>query len=205
MRHVADCIRDKIVRGEITSSDRIDIEALSHEFNVSKIPVREALLVLKNEGLVTYEPVKGASAVHIPGEQLDELFALKKLLASQLLAASLPHITDEKLNEAKSKLSILTSTTSSPQWSEASSQFFECLYSGAKRPKTLEFINTLSAKTTRYDSVFFNNRKYKLQIFSTFRKLIEFCSQKHVELAINQLQLHIEFSRELVKQACNSN
>jgi len=104
---VVETLREKILSGEIKAGQPLRQAALAEELNVSRIPVREALLQLEAEGLVAFEPHKGATATELNVEQVDELFELRAMLEADLLAASIPHITDESLDEATDLLSRL--------------------------------------------------------------------------------------------------
>ena len=196
---VANNIKEKIIQGDISPAQKIDIDALAQEFQVSRIPVREALLVLKREGLVTYEPTIGAKAIHVDLDQIEELFRLKKLLSSHLLLASLPYISEDKLNEAKHVLIKLGTTTSATHWCQYNQTFFHCLYSGVDKPKTIELLTTLAIKITQFERLFFANTKYKLVIHTTYRNLIDCCQQKNAEKALNQLHQLLSFSMESIK------
>ncbi len=53
---ILDGVRQLILRGELKPGERIRQEALASEYGVSRIPVREALRQLENEGLVSLVP-----------------------------------------------------------------------------------------------------------------------------------------------------
>jgi len=72
----ADEIRSRIVRGELGLGSPLSENALALELGVSKTPIREALLQLKMEGLVSIQPQRGSFVFDMtPGEikQLGEL------------------------------------------------------------------------------------------------------------------------------------
>jgi DNA-binding FadR family transcriptional regulator len=65
---IADELRSRILRGELGNGDHLaKEEELREEFNVSKASMREALLILDTEGLITVRRGKiGGSVVHLP-------------------------------------------------------------------------------------------------------------------------------------------
>ena len=71
---VVETLREKILSGEIKAGQPLRQAALADELNVSRIPIREALLQLEGEGLVAFEPHKGATATELNADQVDELF-----------------------------------------------------------------------------------------------------------------------------------
>jgi hypothetical protein len=53
-------LRDEIIRGDIVPGQRLRLEEIATRFDVSTMPVREALRDLEAEGLVTIFPHRGA-------------------------------------------------------------------------------------------------------------------------------------------------
>ena len=82
---VAEAIREKILSGEIKAGEPLRQAALAEELNVSRIPVREALLQLEAEGLVNFEAHKGATATQLSADQIDEIFG--KVTAVSMLCS----------------------------------------------------------------------------------------------------------------------
>lgn len=73
---VYDYITTRIVSGEITPEDRIDEQKISAELNVSKTPVREALLQLYAEGVLDKAPRKGFSVKGLGEEEVCQLYVV---------------------------------------------------------------------------------------------------------------------------------
>ncbi|QCB97630.1 GntR family transcriptional regulator [Arthrobacter sp. PAMC25564] len=47
---IAESLRNRILTGEFKPGSRIDLAAVSEEWGVSQLPVREALIALEGEG-----------------------------------------------------------------------------------------------------------------------------------------------------------
>ena len=61
-------LRDRILTGRLRAGSRIDLDEITREFGTSRTPVREALLELSYEGLVSVTPRSGITVVGItPG------------------------------------------------------------------------------------------------------------------------------------------
>ena len=56
---VVDRLREMILSGELVGGDRLLEVTLSDQLQVSRTPIREALIVLAEEGLVEYRPNRG--------------------------------------------------------------------------------------------------------------------------------------------------
>lgn len=76
----ADAIRSRIIGGQFQFGEALSEIALAHELGVSKTPVREAFLQLKNEGLVDIQPQRGTFVFQMTGQQLRQLAEMRELL-----------------------------------------------------------------------------------------------------------------------------
>jgi DNA-binding GntR family transcriptional regulator len=92
-------LRDRILTGALRAGTRLDLDAISGEFGVSRTPVREALLELSFQGLVEIAPRSGITVVGItPGESMDN-FAILAALSGKAAEWSALRITPGPLEE----------------------------------------------------------------------------------------------------------
>ena len=71
---------------------------------ISRGPVREALLLLVQEGLVTHSPNRGFSVVQITAADLQEIHDVRVPLETTALAMAKPHITERDIAKLEEKL-----------------------------------------------------------------------------------------------------
>jgi DNA-binding GntR family transcriptional regulator len=197
---VVENLRERIVIGEIKPGERIFQEVLAKEYNVSKIPIREALQLLNGEGYICIEANKGATASIINPEQIDELFSMKMLLETDLLADSLLNISNEKLSEAREIVAKLDMVTSASNCSELTKQYYNCLYSGIKRPETQKILNLLRVKTERCSRMLYQKTQYQEHRNIAVKKLLEYCCARQVDMAVSQLKYHLTDTKNEIKR-----
>ncbi|MBV7315128.1 GntR family transcriptional regulator [Shewanella sp. NIFS-20-20] len=209
---VVEVLREKILSGDIGAGEPLRQSALAEELNVSRIPIREALVQLEAEGLVKFEAHKGATATELSVTQAKELFELRALIETELLAKAIPNIQDDDLKQAEQVLNQLESAFKTEDavgsWSELNTQFHTCLYQPANRPHTLDVVHGLNTNCDRY---------IRLQLLLTggipqaeqdHRDLLEFCRTKQTDKAVKLLRNHILHAAnaisELVEQQTNN-
>jgi len=66
-------LRENIVNGKLKMGQVLSERSISEELGVSKSPVREALAQLRDEGLVTIEPQKGAKVFSLTNEEVAQI------------------------------------------------------------------------------------------------------------------------------------
>ena len=76
-QQLVDSIREDILSGHYEPHSNLRQDALAEKYGVSRIPVREALLQLEGEGLVSIQPRR--VAIVTPNSQLEvhDVFALR--------------------------------------------------------------------------------------------------------------------------------
>ncbi|MEW6993283.1 GntR family transcriptional regulator [Colwelliaceae bacterium MEBiC 14330] len=200
---VVETLREKILSGEFKAGESLRQAALATELNVSRIPVREALLQLEGEGLVVFEPHKGATVTELNAKHVDELFELRAMLEGNLLAASLPLLTEEKLAEASAILAkldkALGTENAANTWSELNSNYHNCLYSAANRPQTQDLVNTLNKNADRYIRMHLLWAGGISKAGPEHNQLLAFCRTGDVDEAVAVLRHHILSSRDEIK------
>ena len=93
-------IRHRIMGGEIAVGERIRALQLAQELDMSAVPVREALQLLKGEGLVIITGHRGATVAPTSAQDLSELYDLRLLLEANAVKSVHP----EAFLEARSRI-----------------------------------------------------------------------------------------------------
>ncbi|SEK70667.1 transcriptional regulator, GntR family [Colwellia chukchiensis] len=204
---VVETLREKILSGEIKAGQPLRQAALANELSVSRIPIREALLQLEGEGLVAFEPHKGATATELNAHQVDELFELRAMLEADLLASSLLHISDETLQQAAKVLKQLDEALGKENavntWSELNSNYHNCLYSAARRPQTQDLVNTLNKNADRYIRMHLLWAGGMSKAGTEHNELLILCQERNIDKAVGLLKQHILGSRDEIKAFLN--
>lgn len=86
---VADQIREAIVEGRYSLGEALSENSLTETLGTSKTPVREALTLLKHEGLVNIIPQKGTFVFTMSVDDITELSTYRFALESMALDLSL--------------------------------------------------------------------------------------------------------------------
>ncbi|VEB42276.1 Carbon starvation induced regulator [Chromobacterium violaceum] len=87
---VTESLRRRILSGEFADGQQLRQEALSNEYGVSRVPVREALRQLEAEGLIQIIDHKGALVSKLSLEDILELLEVRAMLECSLLKAAIP-------------------------------------------------------------------------------------------------------------------
>lgn len=93
----ADMIREAIFDGRISAGRRMKEADLAREFGLSRTPIREALLVLQAEGLLSAEPHRGSVVRTYSNDEIDDLYDLRALLESHAARRAASRVGENQL------------------------------------------------------------------------------------------------------------
>ena len=150
---VAAWIRDKIVAGELTPGERIRQDAVAKACGTSRIPVREALNRLRDEGLVTLVAHVGARVARLDHQELDEIYALRELIEPWVLSQSVPNLTAEhhrRLQGLIEEMERVAGQEDPADWVACDRVFHLASYSAAPLPRALALIESFWDRSQQY-------------------------------------------------------
>ncbi|HSV66006.1 MAG TPA: GntR family transcriptional regulator [Mycobacteriales bacterium] len=104
---VASRLRQDIVSGALAPGERIVEEQLTRRFGTSRAPLREALRLLSQQGLVEHSPRRGVRVATLSETDADELFELRHTLEELAIRKALRRAGQVDLGELDATLAAL--------------------------------------------------------------------------------------------------
>jgi DNA-binding GntR family transcriptional regulator len=99
--HAYELIRQRLLDGSTAPGDRLVIERLAREINVSVVPVREAIRRLEAEGFVTFTRNVGAAVANIDLDRYPETVESLAILEGAATGLAAPHLTAGDIKKAR--------------------------------------------------------------------------------------------------------
>ena len=82
---VVSYVKNRILSGTLKGGDRLIETDISNHFNISRAPVREAMRILNEQGLITFSPRKGNHVIEMDPAEIMEVFEIRTSLETQIL------------------------------------------------------------------------------------------------------------------------
>lgn len=82
---VVSYVKNRILSGTLKGGDRLIETDISTHFNISRAPVREAMRILNEQGLITFSPRKGNHVIEMEPAEIMEVFEIRTSLETQIL------------------------------------------------------------------------------------------------------------------------
>jgi DNA-binding GntR family transcriptional regulator len=95
-------LREAIIVGEFPAESHIRTEHIAGNLGVSATPVREALMILQSEGIVSWEARGGFKVVRITLQDIEDLFKVQAFIAGELAAKATRLIQPSSIAELRS-------------------------------------------------------------------------------------------------------
>ncbi|MEM7507862.1 MAG: GntR family transcriptional regulator [Pseudomonadota bacterium] len=145
-------LRDLIVRGTLAPGSKVQEQALSDQFQVSRTPLREALRSLAAEGLVVLTPRRGATIAEITRRDLEEAFPI--LGALEALAGELAcgNLTDDDIARARTLQAKLVQAHEAgdlANYSAANAALHKLILQAAANPLLSKMLKSLDGRVRR--------------------------------------------------------
>ena len=104
---LTDVVRDFILSGEISPAVAIRQDALATRLKVSKIPLREALARLEQDGLVVSHPNRGYFVTPLSAAEAEEVYALRLKIEPEAAAYACTKANPAAQKAARDALNLL--------------------------------------------------------------------------------------------------
>jgi DNA-binding GntR family transcriptional regulator len=146
-------IESAIASGELLPGDAIDDIALAHHYKVSRTPVREALLQLQAQGILSSTPRGGSMVAKMNLQQLLSLWELLAELEGIAVRLACERMTNDdikalmKLHRSSKKIA---DKEDMDGWQEANLKFHEIIYEGARNPFLRQEVLRIRSRTGVY-------------------------------------------------------
>ena len=147
---VYEALRKAIIEGDLAEGENLRQDQIASMFNTSRIPVREALSRLEQNGLITTQRYKGAVVAGLSIEEIEEIFEFRALIEAEVIRLAVPNLTGKVLDAARRHCQAFDSEANSAMWGEINRNFHYSLYEAARRPYYLQIVRASLDRIDRY-------------------------------------------------------
>jgi DNA-binding GntR family transcriptional regulator len=143
-------IRDAILDEVFKPGDWLPELDLAANFQVSRSPIREALLVLEREGTVVTEPHKGARVRPLSAKETLDIAEIRLDLITSAVKTAHRHLSSADFDLAYKLAKQITRSNSAKEQFEYNHRFWDIIFEASRRPVRREIFRQIDDRTTRY-------------------------------------------------------
>lgn len=149
---LVDRLRKLIVQGDLAPGSKVNEQALSERFGVSRTPLREALRALASEGLVILTPRRGASIAPFLIEDVEQAFPVLGALEALAGELACEQISDREIEKARALQADLEASHASgdlARYGRANAETHLLILTAAQNPTLAAMVKSLDGRARR--------------------------------------------------------
>jgi len=189
-----DAIEDLIATGQFSPGDPLDETELAKRFNVSRTPIREALIQLASMGLVMVRPRRGAIVATAAPEQLVEMFdvmAELEAMCGRLAARRMSAADHDTLKSAHEACREACAAGDADDYYYKNEQFHDTIYAGSHNNFLAEQARALHRRLRPYRRLQLRVRNRLPTSFEEHDQVVNAILAGDGELTANLLRQHV--------------
>lgn len=189
-------LKKLIVSGEMLGGTPLRQDDIAKQHGVSKIPVREALRRLENEGLVEFRQQRGAIVRKITEQEVMQLFDIRVALECRALELAIPNMIEDDFNQAAQILEDYQKETRSEKWSELNLKFHHCIYEPCGNPVLMNMISELEQRIGSFVRLRVSKASGQERPMHEHHEILNYCKTEDIPNAVKMLRKHIETTQK---------
>lgn len=189
---IANIIKENIIQRNLKPGERIDVKSLSKQFQISQIPVREALKKLESEGFVESRSYKGFFVCAYTNQDLKNIGEARLMVETYCLSTHFENI-DRNILQRIYNLMQQSDKEQLEEYIQKDFELHNLIVSASNNPFIIDFYKSLREK------IFF---------FVSIQKDFETCRNQHIEIiesiikkdkeqAVKALKNHILYATDI--------
>jgi DNA-binding GntR family transcriptional regulator len=142
---VARWIRRAIFSGELKPGERINQEEVAEKLELSRLPVREAIIALEREGLLRTIPRRGSFVREFRRQDILDQYEIYAMVASLATERAAANLSEEEIASLRCSVEEMASQTD-PSRREAANDLFHTIINRASRsPRVMWLLGLLAS------------------------------------------------------------
>jgi DNA-binding GntR family transcriptional regulator len=193
-------LKDAVRHANLQPGTPLSENRISKILGISRTPVREALQVLSQEGLVEIIPGRAITVASRSIREVLDVLHLRLLLEpelARLVAESITPAQLERLWDCLVKMETAVAEQDRPAWSKADTDWHEILSEACPNQLLGEMVLQMRNRIHRYANI---DHQLKIEQLHTgtveHRRIVEATAAHDGQLAEEQIRLHLESLRE---------
>ncbi|MDA8392072.1 MAG: GntR family transcriptional regulator [Actinomycetota bacterium] len=197
---VTRALRDDIVAGAHSPGERLTEERLALHYNVSRVPVREAIRTLEAEGFLRVVPYAGTTVARLSDREIQDLLDVRAALEVLAVQRAAVHRTREDLARLQEVLAEGAAAASSTRYAAVAAlntRFHLLIAAASGNSELVSVLTTLSAKIQWAYSASVSSRAGAS--WSEHKSILSKIARGDPEGAAHELEKHIVNARRAVR------
>jgi DNA-binding GntR family transcriptional regulator len=198
---IVERIKGAIESGTLPAGHAIGQQQLADQLGVSRQPIRQALPLLIAEGWIESLPNRRLLVRQLASSEIDEIFAIRRLLEPVALSASIARATPAMQRRVNFALTEYEEAETLAELESADVAFHEALYSCCDNTTLLRLIEQLRRSLKRVYELKPVGSALRKAAIAEHRKLASLCERGDARGASAVLTAHLDAAQAAMQKA----
>jgi DNA-binding GntR family transcriptional regulator len=204
---VAERLRDAIRNGSLGPGSRLVEQEVAEQLGVSRVPVREAIQMLVDEGMVRKSPHRGAFVFLPTRKEIDEISSLRVVLESFVVERVIENWNPNYEAALRTVVAAMRDGMREGNYQvmyEQDYAFHRTLWEIADHSILLEVVSSLRARLSRflYEAASALSHEHAIRHVDSHDELIDILKRGDVSTAQAEITQHILAAKERILTYC---
>lgn len=192
----------RIEQGNLPANTLLSESELAKQMQISRTPIREALLMLESDGLVHRFPGRGYLVTEITPQDVDEIFELRLQLELLALRKAYPVLEPEQIDAQLDMLHSLTPESSADDYYETDRRLHNMIVQTCRNQRLQSFLRMLNSQIERVRYISARTPDRLKASRDEHLALVEALAARDLPLAEKRLTEHIRNVQASTKKVC---
>lgn len=193
---VFEALRKAIIDGDLKEGEPLRQDEIAKLFNISRIPVREAISRLEEQGLVKTQRYKGAVVAGVSADEAREIQNLRILVEPEILRQAVPRMSEADLDHARACCAAFAGCDDPRRWSDLNRAFHAALYAPSGLSYFIEVAGDAMDRVDRYLRLQLLLSDGMPQADAEHREILAACEARDAEGAAERMRAHLTGVRD---------
>ena len=192
-QHAVEGLRRALTSGELSPGDKVRQEEIADALGTSLSPVREALAVLEQEGQVTYLPRRGYFVTELRMADLEEIYALRRVLEGRAAREALPAIGPDamvRIEAAAADCGAAAAAGDVAGELAANRRFHFAILEAPGNPHAMRIIRVLWDSTEAYRALYYNSPEERGRSLEAHERILDALRAGDADRLVAELDAH---------------
>lgn len=186
-------LRESIASGVLRPGERLYQDAIAEQMGISRVPVREALNVLKADGQLEYSPHRGYWVTALTRRSVEEIKLIRALLEGEAMRLAFPKMDQDLLDAMEAMNQSMAEAHEADdiaRFARLNHEFHFALFDRAGLPRLSQHIDMLWKSVEIYRMPIFTDHATRDSMLPEHADLIHACRQQDLEGALRVMETH---------------
>jgi len=196
-------LRESIITNQIKPGDVLSEQQIAITLNISRTPVREALAILENEGLVEIRRGIGAFVKPLSYDDILNIFEVRRSLEALAMKSAIHYITAQDIQNMRERFTAILAQCENnepldaAEFASLDADFHGMIIDRSKNPYVQRFMRSINSNVQRIQIMVRIINDPKDAVLQHLR-LLDLMEQRKLDAILIELDHHLDFALQSV-------